>query len=659
MNNGSSSLLERINSLYNCKRLFDYIDDINFKLKLFSYSKKMQEKFNLSLINYKVAYISQFKLNFLKYIGSEEEKPSSKYDKNSFKKELDNDMAKYNIDINVLKINAIQYYENSLQIYKKKLIDDPTLYYDLYDNKIDICSPLINHISKEPFFEELFSIYISSELIKKFNLENEYIAKFEELKSLNSKYSSILFDFNNDYDCDYLKKYKINFNQIRRLNFKLRDEWSFPNYNTFFQSLFLFEDIQNNLKYLRIELENKSQVSSNSFENLNNFKSLKHLFLKRIIFQSTFILNIKSLENLTLMNCENIGFNENNLLNLKSLYLGAHCVIIKENELIKIPSLEILKIDPNSNFRKNYNDIIDFKSLKNLRVLISSPIDFLNLEKSLLEKIDILVSESSFEIQKEILKKIFSIKTIKKLKINNLLIDDVEISKIIGENDSVDKLYFEKFPNYTFYNLQNKFPNSSKLVIHNYDIFTKKESINLDIKEKSNLKISKINLFGKLGNDLKFYIQSYDNLESICIVLNQKILNLKNVIPLFNEECQKEFKSLKKFIFYDQINEMNILLIKNLFFNIDKIPNLIKFGLQCYSKDINKDLYIQFAKKLLSMNLEVLVLDIRSTEGQIFLGEKLFINDDKEYYNNNELKELCPNMKYYKFKKIYIAKFKK
>ena len=52
------------------------------------------------------------------------------------------------------------------------------------------------------------------------------------------------------------------------------------------------------------------------------------------------------MENLTLMNCENIAFNEDSLLKLKSLYLGAHCNIIYKNNLIKLPSLEILKLDP-------------------------------------------------------------------------------------------------------------------------------------------------------------------------------------------------------------------------------------------------------------------------------------------------------------------------
>lgn len=366
------------------------------------------------------------------------------------------------------------------------------------------------------------------------------------------------------------------------------------------------------------------------------------------------------MENLTLMNCENIAFNEDSLLKLKSLYLGAHCNIIYKNNLIKLPSLEILKLDPNSfNYRKKYNDIIDFQSLKNLKVLFSSIIDFLSLGDSLLEEINILNDDSSFELEKKMLIKIFSIKTIKKLNIDKLSIDDNEISKIIGQNTSVKKLCFNEIPNNTFYNIQNKFPNSSKLQIVQCNFFKKIESIKLDIKEKSNLKMTKIKFYGKLINDLKFYIQSYENLESIYINMNEDILNLKNAIPLFNEKCKIEFKSLKKFILYNEKTEMNIENLKNLFFNIEKLPKLIKFGLCCFSKEIKEDLYMQYVKKLLSMNLEFLVLRIKTTVGNDIIIQENYDIDDVEYYSRNELKELCPNLKYYRFKLIRIAKFNK
>ena len=276
-----------------------------------------------------------------------------------------------------------------------------------------------------------------------------------------------------------------------------------------------------------------------------------------------------------------------------------------------------------------------------------------------MEEINILNDDSSFELEKKMLIKIFSIKTIKKLNIDKLSIDDNEISKIIGQNTSVKKLCFNEIPNNTFYNIQNKFPNSSKLQIVQCNFFKKIESIKLDIKEKSNLKMTKIKFYGKLINDLKFYIQSYENLESIYINMNEDILNLKNAIPLFNEKCKIEFKSLKKFIFYNEKTEMNIENLKNLFFNIEKLPKLIKFGLCCFSKEIKEDLYMQFVKKLLSMNLEFLVLRIKTTVGNDTIIQENYDIDDVEYYSRNELKELCPNLKYYRFKLIRIAKFNK
>ena len=52
-------LFEKIKSKYIAIYIFDYIEDENFLLKLFKYSKSFQKSFNLKLSDYKEKYICQ------------------------------------------------------------------------------------------------------------------------------------------------------------------------------------------------------------------------------------------------------------------------------------------------------------------------------------------------------------------------------------------------------------------------------------------------------------------------------------------------------------------------------------------------------------------------------------------------------------------------
>ena len=56
-------------------------------------------------------------------------------------------------------------------------------------------------------------------IIDKFDLKEDYISTFEKLKQSKSKYNSLTIYYEDSYDILYLKDFKINFNQIKRIIF--------------------------------------------------------------------------------------------------------------------------------------------------------------------------------------------------------------------------------------------------------------------------------------------------------------------------------------------------------------------------------------------------------------------------------------------------------
>ena len=67
-------LINKIKSSYIINDIFNYVNYINFKLKLFMYSKFYQNKFDLRLINYKEKYIDKIGFdinNIYKYLHNE------------------------------------------------------------------------------------------------------------------------------------------------------------------------------------------------------------------------------------------------------------------------------------------------------------------------------------------------------------------------------------------------------------------------------------------------------------------------------------------------------------------------------------------------------------------------------------------------------------
>ena len=205
--------IENIHSLYILDTIFDYIKDTNYKYKLFTYSKLFQNKLEIKLFNYQERYINKSGIQINKYIFNCYNENEKNFDKKILNNNLQEDLIKYNLDINTLQIYILNYYKDCIKKSKEKKNED-----NLFINVlIDIYSPFFDFLSKTEIFEQIFAINIAANFIEKYNLKNDYILAFNNLNKTNSKYSSINFDYKMSNDIDYLKDFKINFKQIKNL----------------------------------------------------------------------------------------------------------------------------------------------------------------------------------------------------------------------------------------------------------------------------------------------------------------------------------------------------------------------------------------------------------------------------------------------------------
>ena len=602
-------VLEKVDARIVLRTIFDYIKDDNLKFKLFTYSKFFQKKLGINLNDYKEKFIeSKIKFdNFLTYSYNSE---ITKY--------LNEFLFKNSIDINFFQKTAVRYFEKYLKNNNNK---NNGIEFTL---DIDIYSPFFDSISKSVIFDQ-FTTIISKSEIEKNNLKNDYISVFNKLNK--SKYSSLKLLFQNDYDINYLKDFKINLGQIKRLELYLNYNVFVYSNNYLFETLFSSNNFGKNLIYLKIDIVNNRFnnagyiTESYLFNNLNNFKLLKCLQLIGIKFHNCFNLNLNNLEYLNIRFCSNIIFNVNS--NLKSLNYWKNSLVITKNKL-KLPELEKCIIN------EEFSSIVDFSSLNKLKELTCETKDFLLLKDLLLEKIELYSSETK-ENEIKMIEKILSIKTLKKVKFELNQININDILKIENENSSITDLEITSNKNLILYNIEDKFPNISRLLLYTNNIFN--NGVILDIKPNSKSKINSFSLtLNGIGN-IKFYIQSYEKLEKIELNIANEIINLKNIMPIFDNNSKIIFNSLVHFDLSYSQNMINFDILDNVYNNIDKMPNLKYFSLACISKDINISFHNNFIRKLLSRKLDYVKLVIEINEKQ-----------NGELYSLNELKEIYPEI---------------
>ena len=647
---------QKIKSKYILETIFDYIKEDNFKYKLLIYSKLFQKKLELKLVDYQERYVIQFGIKINNYLYCDKNEKKDTFNKNILSQNLEKDLIKLKIDKNILEnivLNIFNKKKNNLEI----KYEDIYMNYKEYEDKIEIYSPLLDILSKDDeIFKIFFTIPIPMKIIKKFNLKNDYISCFNKLNDSNSKYSSIIFNIDEFNDINYLKEFKINFNQIKRLS--IIEEYKkigniIYDYSHFFKTLFSFDNIENNLVYLNLDLFKyyNDKIEPILMENLNIFKSLKYLYLSGFIFYEIFVIKLITLKILSFECCHNITLTQNSCLNLKELYLE-ECSIINNNSLFLFPNLELCDLFNLDN--QNYYKIIKFENLQKLKNFSGEISDFLYLDSKVIEEVTLYsLIDNSLELEINTLKKIFSLKNLKKINLDLSIIDDEEISKIQGENNSVIILeinWQNELSSCILNNLISKFPELNNLQIHISfldDYFMDLENVPLlKITENPNSKINKFSLnIEQFFRNIQFYCISFEKLVEVTFDIEIDIKNIKEAFPIFNNKCKIIFKSLKKFHFrnYSENKEYNYQIINNIYKNFHCLPNLENFLLDCV-KPIKEDLVKKFIKKILYLKLKIIHFIIKDRYKPV------------DPYSEDELKEIWPEIIFNNNQEIIIQK---
>ena len=317
----NEELINKIISKHLLNFIFNYIEDTNFKDKLFLYSKKWQNKLDIKFIGLKKNYFKKIKFVLDKFLYI---KPSL-FKKDSLEKEynkyiIENKLKKEKIESTISDI-----YENKeIKVIEKEDVDK------IKDDKklINIESPLFKILSKTQNFAKKFTIHISQRIIDEYKLKDEYIELFGKLNNLNINYESIFYNLEDINKINYLKEINIDFNKIVRLTIENEDgnDYEFninkkQHINHFFEILFSINNIENNLIYLNIKLK-YCKINPELFENINNFKLLRYLYLENINFNNDFLIKLDKLKLLSIITCENIKLSEMSNEELKELYIN-------------------------------------------------------------------------------------------------------------------------------------------------------------------------------------------------------------------------------------------------------------------------------------------------------------------------------------------------
>ena len=635
-------------SKYILKNIFSYIKDPTHVYKLFIYSKSFQKKIDVELVDYERKYLEKFNINFKGYLFCQRNMFSGGFSKSLLKNFLEKDILENKLDFNIVKKIIVDVCNKYSQLNTESNNSNENLEKEIL---IEIYSPFFNDLSKMEVFS-MFSIFISASIIGKFNLSNDYISIFEKLNQSKSNYSSITFYYKDSHDIDYLKEFKINFSQIKRLHLRIDEYFNTKDYSYFFKTFFSLNNIENSLIILDLSIKwmqyTKYQIETNLVEKLNNFKLLEYLHINGLKLKENFELNLCNLKTLYLEDGENISFAEKSCINLKELKL-IDCLITHPKSLLEIPNLDILNLmNPKNGY---YFSIFNFANCKKLKDAVIDPNDFIYLDDTLLKYIRLVSNyEVDFDIKKKTFEKLMTINTLKEIEFEFGKINDDEISLINGENTSVEIIaikYKKENEDITLYNLEKKFPNLVGLAIEGNDYSIQGPGTNLEIKENDKCKINSLSIDIGGYSNIKLCCQNFENLKEIRIELRDKINNLENAFPLFNNECNVIFKSLTKFSFiihYEDLITVDIL--KNLYNNLTKMPNIKYLIIDCIDYNVDEEFYMKFVKKILSLNLKIIYFSIMPDYSR-----------KRCPYSNYDLMQINPNIDFSKYERIYIYNF--
>ena len=707
--------MNKLKSKFLLQQIASFLPDRNYIYKLFVHSKSGQKQIGIDIEDYKYLYL------FNHYFG------------------LFNDYLYYYVEspISFEDEDIIKTFD-----YFFKRFEDSNIF--RFSTGIDLSCPIFDKLSKKDYFKNYFDIILKDNFTG-FNIDKH--PKFEAMNKSGIKYTSIFILGNANYEKNKLNEFNIDFNQIKKLtikkdedpiNFFVRygqqacsscydrclDEYNageLKNSEIFYKKLFSMDNILDNLVYLKLDeffepirWVNPIEMDPKIFEGINGFKSLKYLYLSSYGFKTKFIFKLYNLEKIEFKYCNNIGFIDNSLLNLKCLILE-NCSFGEPNSsLLKIPKLETCSlclnalniIDLSSLSQINYliindehyddyfsnknNNNFNFSSLTKIKVL-STRVKSFSLFKNMnviIEELNMfdgnfnyifneiydknqnkivennLYSEFSFynnPSEENIKIKLNSIKKLMSMNIKKInlyfLLPDLNKNEILEINDSIKEMTIFIEENCNLCNLQKNLLKLNKIKIRAQEKYNENSSNNnneakLELIENKNLNIREVDFFMNPNAKIKLFIESYENLESFSLDI---IHNLDTNFPIFNDKCNIIFSSLKYFIL-NFTNNMNNLehnfILNNLFNNIDKMPNLREFALSfIFYETLDKNKYLSFIKKILSFQfINIIIINL-------FLQKNIQSKTGNYYYSLGELKEMFPNINFGKIKKIRISRF--
>jgi len=634
----NNSLISKISSKYTINIINSYIKDKSYLLKLIKYSKYIQKHLDINLINYQEKYINKriHYENFLSFLFAQYEDeifflyfPFFKVNLNKFLfDKLEKELLKNEINYENIKIFVINYFNDYYNNLNNKE-------YSLYEfsKDIEFCSPFFDSLINTESFNKIFNIIISAKKNKKYNLKESYKSNFEKLNKSNIEYSSITLYIEKKEDINLLKEFNINFNKLKKLKLlREKDVFGVLYGNLNFMEMINSFNIQNNLVYFEFGLPFREN-DINQFEIINNFKSLKYLGLSYLKFSKIFELKLNTLRHLKLSNCTNLSFSNCNCLNLNYLklkYYQINLAKVKAN-LINCPELnKLILIGEISHYD------LDFKSFQKLKIFKGNIDNFLLLEDiSQIEEINL-----QWDIDESMLKQIIKKKKVYKGKTNSVR----NLKLNINQNDNLNLNDF-----------LNIFPNLSDLIVETrtdrpqytcgYVPIIGEKKLIITKKSKSNIKNLKFVLIGDEARTLKFSCQPFNKIKSFSLYTD--VVDISN-LPFFKYKYNATFSSLESFSFSleKHLDKNGEKLIKNLYNNIDKMPNLIEFYFSAtFDKEepLNETFYYNFMKKVITLK-SIKKIFIRTNYGSI--------------YSKNKLKLLFPGINIYKFYEVTIYKFK-
>ena len=639
-----SCLLENIRSSNIIDKVFDYASSSDiYKLTLIKNCKSLQKKLNIDLNDYKYLYLNNIEYQYHKI----------KYDKNTFdKKYLYNNAESALKELNISFDEAKDIIAKNKEKYKEENNDSKEKIFILEDVLFifDIYAPFLDVIIK--YSEDIF-ININLNYIKQFNLIDDYKSFFEK----KYKNSNLLYVTFGDIDqLKLLKEMNIDFSLIKALFIKyekkekeLRDNYGgedsqddgddegkdddkekFDKYDNIFSELFSLENIGKSLETLSLHLYGLPmtyKINNNIFNSLNNLKSLKHIYFDYLTLNQKFIIKLDKLETIHLESCKNI-YLDNNTSNMNVKYLYIKKYNEKDDDDEKKNNKE--SIDDNYKYRfPNIEELyiydseinIDFSSLTKLKKLGFIDISLLeNIVKyAPLEKF-IPLRGFNLENEKKIIDIIFNKKTLKDIRVDFGAISNEDLHKIKETNDNINNLNL-KISKYDF-DIQcflQKFNNLKELSIIS-DLSYEYECIEIEHDEKIN--VEKVNISVIYNKKIYF---SFSAIQSLFLTID--FINV-NTFPLFNEECDITFSSLRELSLDCTGNESEPEALYNMCKNLDKCLKLEKLNLNLIIFDLDNESYLKFVEKIVSKRLRYCYI---------------FVCDSEDIYTMNELNEMFPN----------------